>query len=135
MPADASSLRSYSWLRVHDMGDEAVLITARGNAEARRAYDLWAACEHALETSGGRPVICDVTGVCTFDADTLRALRCAAKAARRLHLDFSAVMIPGAEMEQFAHLVGLERVLPIFPSVARAVSTTAVLDPSPGSRS
>jgi anti-anti-sigma regulatory factor len=132
MPSAGSSPDSDLWLRVHDLSEEAVLITASGSVGTKKAYDLWAACERALETAGGRPVICDVTEVSTFDTGTLRALRCAANAARRLHLDFSAVMSPGSEIEQFAHLVGLARMLPIFPSVARAVVSRFDLDATPG---
>src|SRR5207249_2323417 len=58
MSAEASPLSSEAWLVVRDLGDEPVLITAEGNAAASKAYDLWAACERAFETSGGRQVIC-----------------------------------------------------------------------------
>jgi anti-anti-sigma regulatory factor len=128
VPAEASSQDLDVWLLVDDLGDDTIVITAKGIVTTGRAYDLWSACERALETADGRLVVCDLASVSEFDPYTLRALRCAAKVAGRLHLGFAAVMVPGGELEQFAYLVGLERVLAIFSSVAAA--GRVALDPA-----
>jgi anti-anti-sigma regulatory factor len=119
--AAATRRATTPWLTMDEYEDDVVLVRVVGGVAAQRGVDLWSDLEGALERAAGRMVVVDLSRATGFDLYTLDSLARVARASARRHLDFCAVMRPSSPLAQYAHLSGLDRMLPIFESVSAAL--------------
>jgi anti-anti-sigma regulatory factor len=129
----SSALRvglSATWLTTEDVSEDAVVVRVNGGLSDYRGTELWSDLEWALERAEGRLVVADLLGVTGFDIYALDSLAQVARASRRRHLDFCALMRPASALEQYAFSCELDRLLPIYYSLSNALAGI----PEPGHR-
>jgi hypothetical protein len=122
------------WLTVNEAGEDAVLVTIEGGSAAGRSYELWAAVQGAFEVAASRLVVIDMRLSTGFDLSTLSALSQLASVAVRWRVDFCALLRPNSPLEQYSRCLGLDRTLPIFPTLPAALAASAAGMTVPGSR-
>jgi len=122
------------WLTVNETGEDVVLVTIRGGSAAGRSDELWAAAQGAFEVAAGRMVVIDMRMATGFDLSTLSALSELASATVRWRVDFCALLRPNSPLEQYIRCLGLDRTLPIFPSLLEALTASASSTTIPGPR-
>lgn len=128
------ALPTIPWLTVQDAGEDVVLLTITGGSAAGRSTELWAEVEGAFELAAGGLVVTDMRVVTGFDLGTLGVLGRLAADAVRWRVDFCVLLYPNSPLEQYAHCLGLDRTLPVFPSLPAALAASEAGMTVPGLR-